>query len=105
VEGNLGISDGRNHPGRDQTIECPVRSALPRIGEVRRPLATSAQYETLEDALRASHHMAYGLARLREDGAWKGLIEGCWTTNPAVCATDFRNSPGAINEIPQLTDR
>jgi len=38
-------------------------------------LATTADYDSLEHALRASPPMAYALASIREQGAWKGLIE------------------------------
>jgi hypothetical protein len=39
-------------------------------------LVTTAEYDTLEHALRALPHMAYALAWVREQGAWKGLIGG-----------------------------
>lgn len=38
-------------------------------------LVTTADYATLEYALRGSLPMAYALATAREQGAWKGLIE------------------------------
>ena len=38
-------------------------------------LETIADYDSLEHALRASPPMAYALASVREQGAWKGLIE------------------------------
>jgi hypothetical protein len=39
-------------------------------------LVTTADYDTLELALRASPPMAYALASVREKGAWVGLIGG-----------------------------
>jgi hypothetical protein len=39
-------------------------------------LVTTANYDTLEHALRASSLMAYALANVREQGGWKGLFEG-----------------------------